>query len=307
MVVFATWPEEATSKTKIVASANHFDDDTTSIDTTSDHCQSSKDDESQDELDEVKDTNYDSWKTNSFWYDAVVDEVVCSTCSEADSINEVVNTSVTPMLPTLVTVPIVVDVLAPTAENASHLLKHAEELKRMAAQLEAEAGKLMNSALDFPEEHSDVQDTTALSESQASDVKTTVMIRNIPNNVTRADLLDRLASHGFQFSFDFVYLPIDIKRDANLGYAFVNFLTNEVADRFYVSFNGFRNWGFASNKVSEVSWGSLHGLDAHIERYRNSPVMHKDVPDEHRPVLFNEGQRVPFPAPTKRIRAPRMK
>jgi hypothetical protein len=301
MVAYGTWPvqdEEATNKTKIVDSENHLDDDTTSVDTSSDHFQSSKDDDSQDELVGIEHVNCESWKTNSFWDDAVVGEVV--------------NTSVTPVRPTLVAVPIVVDVPAPCAGvcrmgNASQLLQHAEELKRMAAQIEAEAGKIKCSVLDFPEEHSVVQDTMALSESQASDVKTTVMIRNIPNNVTRADLLDRLASHGFQFSIDFVYLPMDFKREANLGYAFVNLLTNEVADRFYFSFNGFSDWGFASNKVSEVSWGSMHGLDAHIERYRNSPVMHKDVPDEHKPVLFYEGQRFPFPAPTKRIRAPRMK
>ena len=31
--------------------------------------------------------------------------------------------------------------------------------------------------------------------------------------------------------------------------------------------------------------------EAHVERYKNSPVMHKSVPDEYKPVIFADGVR----------------
>merc|ERR1712130_180790 len=99
---------------------------------------------------------------------------------------------------------------------------------------------------------------------------------------------------------------MDFKRDANLGYAFVDFVSTQEADRFFQVFQGFEGWGLASEKVGEVCWGQpLQGLDKHIDRYRNSPVMHSSVPEEHKPMLFRDGMRIPFPEPTKRVRAPR--
>jgi len=136
---------------------------------------------------------------------------------------------------------------------------------------------------------------------------TTVMLRNIPNNITRSVLLELLKCCGFPTTcMDFVYLPMDFKRDANVGYAFVNLVSAQEADRFFQVFMGFQDWGLASEKVGKVCWGQpLQGLDNHIDRYRNSPVMHSSVPEEHKPMLFRDGMRIPFPEPTKRLRAPR--
>jgi len=58
--------------------------------------------------------------------------------------------------------------------------------------------------------------------------------------------------------------------------------------------------------VCSVSWSQpLRGLEAHVDRYRNSPLMHALVPDTYRPLLFRDGQRIAFPPPTKKIKAPR--
>jgi hypothetical protein len=58
-----------------------------------------------------------------------------------------------------------------------------------------------------------------------------------------------------------------------------------------------------------VSWSNPHqGLESNIDRYRNSPVMHKDVPDAYKPCVFDcEGMRISLPAPTKRVRCPRLR
>lgn len=143
--------------------------------------------------------------------------------------------------------------------------------------------------------------------------RTTVMMRNLPNNYTRAMLLELLDAQGFLGSYNMVYLPMDFSSACGFGYAFINFVTSEGAEHFRDHFQGFSDWSVPSEKICDIMWSSVHqGLDAHIERYRNSPVMHKSVPDEFKPALFVKGERVPFPAPSKpprapRIRAPRVK
>lgn len=137
----------------------------------------------------------------------------------------------------------------------------------------------------------------------------TVMLRNLPNDYSRDMILELLDSEGFAGLYDFFYLPIDFKKGANLGYAFINMVTHEAALRVQAAFHGYCRWKLGSAKVIQVSWGeSEHqGLQKHVARYRNSPVMHPDVPDEYRPLVFADGQRIPFPAPTKAPRKPRIK
>jgi len=121
-------------------------------------------------------------------------------------------------------------------------------------------------------------------------------------------LLELLDSHGFYGQYDFIYVPMDFKRSAGLGYAFVNATTSAAAERIFANMQGFTGWQFCSSKVLEVAWGEpLQGLAAHVDRYRNSPVMHSDVSDKFKPLLFQYGVRIPFPLPTKRIQKPRVK
>jgi hypothetical protein len=135
---------------------------------------------------------------------------------------------------------------------------------------------------------------------------TTVMLRNLPNNYTQAMIFDLLDAEGFAGSYDFLYLPIDFRTHSALGYAFVNLVSSEEAERLKQRFQGFTEWSLPSSKVCSAAWSQPHqGLDAHIERYRNSPLMHESVPDEYRPALFRDGVRCVFPPPTKRVKPPR--
>merc|ERR1719343_356481 len=138
--------------------------------------------------------------------------------------------------------------------------------------------------------------------------RTTVMLRNLPNNYTRTMLVELLQREGFDKAYNFLYLPIDFKTQAALGYAFVDMAHPSLAERFWSVFDGFSNWTVPSRKVCFVTWCEPNqGLRSHIEQYRNSPVMHSSVPDEYKPLLLQDGQRVPFPPPTKAIRAPRVR
>jgi len=119
-------------------------------------------------------------------------------------------------------------------------------------------------------------------------------------------LLEIVDAAGFQKDYDVVSLPVDLKTEELLGFAFINFTTHEQAEKFKAQFNGFSDWQVPCDNVCEVKWSdNLHGCDAHVERYRNSPVMHESVADRFKPALYKNGVRVPFPAPTKPIKAPR--
>lgn len=140
----------------------------------------------------------------------------------------------------------------------------------------------------------------------SSSRRTTVMIRNVPNNYTRTEVMELLDSQGFACKYDFLYFPIDFETHAALGYAFVNLVSPEEAEKFRKVFEGFSGWAVRSGKVCSVVWTQQEqGLVAHVQRYRNSPLMHELVPDEYRPVVLENGQRVAFPEPTKKIKPPR--
>jgi hypothetical protein len=138
------------------------------------------------------------------------------------------------------------------------------------------------------------------------EIRTTVMIRNMPNNYTRKMLMDLMDSCGFAGQYDFVYLPIDFETKACLGYAFINMVTTAAASQFWNVFAGFSRWAIPSRKVAGVSWSGPHqGLEAHIERYRNSSIMCESTPDEYKPIILSNGVRVPFPAATRKLRSSR--
>jgi len=150
------------------------------------------------------------------------------------------------------------------------------------------------------------EEAVAAERVQQQEQRTTVMMRNLPNNYTREMLLALLDEAGFAGRYNFIYFPIDFRTHAALGYCFLNMVTSEDAEALFRRFDGFGSWSIPSRKRCVVSWSEpRQGLETYIARYRNSPLMHASVPDSYRPVLFSDGLRVPFPAPTKKIKPPR--
>lgn len=138
--------------------------------------------------------------------------------------------------------------------------------------------------------------------------KTTVMLRNVPYNCSRDSIIKMMDDAGFGSLYNFIYLPIDFRSKSGFGYAFINMVSNTAAETFFTRFDGFSDWPVKSQKVAEVTWSEpSQGLDIHVERYRNSPVMHEAVPDVFKPAMYEDGVRVAFPEPTKAIRAPRLR
>lgn len=144
---------------------------------------------------------------------------------------------------------------------------------------------------------------------QVPTAKTTAVVRNTPTDYTRSRLTDLLDTIGFVGEYDFVYVPFDFEFNKSVGFAFVNLTSPEVAERFMGMFEGFKDWGSTGDsKEGIVNWASPHqGFNAHVEHFRNSPVMHESVPDEQKPAIFKNATRIPFPEPTQKLRAPRMR
>lgn len=128
---------------------------------------------------------------------------------------------------------------------------------------------------------------------------TTVLVGNLPGRVLRDDVLDKIDQIGFAGCYDFVYFPVDFYSGNNLGYGFLNLISEEEMWRFMHAFHGFHDWQFTCRTVCTVSLSHTQGLVANIERLRNSPVMGDEVPDRYRPAIFHGGERVPFPEPTR--------
>ena len=137
-----------------------------------------------------------------------------------------------------------------------------------------------------------------------TEVKTTVMLRNIPYSEGQLGVLHLLEDRGFGGRFDFFYAPLDFSSSNNLGYAFVNLPDPEAVSEFFAVFDGLRvakeGW---SQKDLQVCWARVQGRDPNVEHYRNSPV--NDMPENFRPMVFDaNGEPLPFPRPDENIRRP---
>ncbi|KAK9442821.1 meiosis protein MEI2 [Metarhizium brunneum] len=135
------------------------------------------------------------------------------------------------------------------------------------------------------------------------DVRTTIMLRNIPNKVDQA-MLKRIIDESSWGKYDFMYLRIDFANDCNVGYAFINFVDPlDIID--FVEARGNQRWNcFKSDKIAEISYATIQGKDCLVQKFRNSSVM-LEAP-HYRPKLYFTcngpcpelaGQEEPFPDP----------
>lgn len=135
------------------------------------------------------------------------------------------------------------------------------------------------------------------------DVRTTIMLRNIPNKVDQA-MLKRIIDESSWGKYDFMYLRIDFANDCNVGYAFINFVDPlDIVD--FVRARGNQRWNcFKSDKVAEISYATIQGKDCLVQKFRNSSVMLESP--HYRPKLYytvngplptHAGEEEPFPGP----------
>jgi hypothetical protein len=139
--------------------------------------------------------------------------------------------------------------------------------------------------------------------------QTTVQLHNFPSTWTRDAVLDILDSRGFKGRYRFVYLPMNFSMGGCLGYADICMCS--VADAVDLSnkLHGLEIDSVGNSFSIAATWSDQdrQSIEDLIARYRDSPVMHRSVPDAHRPALFEDGARIKFPPPTKPLKRPRIR
>ncbi|CAK0880651.1 unnamed protein product [Prorocentrum cordatum] len=97
---------------------------------------------------------------------------------------------------------------------------------------------------------------------------TTLMVRNIPMDMTQRRLLDLIDRSGFANRYDFAYLPTDFDAGTSKGHAFVNFVTPSDAREFSEMWNGARLTGAGPvAAVLEVGASRLQGYKENAKRW----------------------------------------
>ncbi|CAJ1345962.1 unnamed protein product [Effrenium voratum] len=122
---------------------------------------------------------------------------------------------------------------------------------------------------------------------QAAQDITTLMIRNIPNRYSQRDLISELEDLGFAGKFNFLYIPLDKGTMANVGYAFVNFISKNWAQKCMEAFREYRfkRHRKTSGKIASISAAHLQGLEANLAHYERAVVNTAKL-KQRRPVVI---------------------
>ena len=90
-------------------------------------------------------------------------------------------------------------------------------------------------------------------------------------------LLEKIDRHHAE-RYDFFYLPIDLKNNCNVGYAFINFVDPVFILPFYEDLNG-KSWErFNSEKICEITYGRIQGKRMLVENFSYSAETRKIKP-----------------------------
>jgi len=135
-----------------------------------------------------------------------------------------------------------------------------------------------------------------LTEMVPEEMRTSVMLRGIPSDYNRDDIVQLLLERGFG-EINFFYLPMNLKSGLNTGYAFINFRFPQNASEFKSSFSG---TPFSETRPEEIGWVHwrcpIQGFASHFDRYRRNFASHSGLPSQFKPMLYRNGKGVPFPA-----------
>ncbi|GAA6056748.1 hypothetical protein JCM3770_005877 [Rhodotorula araucariae] len=130
------------------------------------------------------------------------------------------------------------------------------------------------------------------------DVRTTVMIKNIPNKLKDVEVME-IIEEVVGRAFDFFYLRCDYSNDCNVGYGFCNFTSTAALLAFAKARLGTRWDRCGSDKLVVVSYANIQGKASLVSHFRNSSVLDQD--ECRRPKLFvtsgpRAGEPEPFPS-----------
>jgi hypothetical protein len=117
------------------------------------------------------------------------------------------------------------------------------------------------------------------------DLRTTLMIKNIPNNITQSTFITKL-NKNYSSAYNFFYLPIDFNKKANAGYAFINFKTSKFIVNFFLELDN-KPWDFpgAMGKICYLSYARIQGFRSICDHFQKSNIM-KQVDEKIKPIII---------------------
>lgn len=124
-------------------------------------------------------------------------------------------------------------------------------------------------------------------ERRADEQPTTVMIQNLPADVTQSELMDSLNQGGFQGSYNFCYVPraAPPAEDRNQGFAFVNFETALMASSFKASWHAtYLQQRGRDGRALKITAANVQGLEANVAKW-GDPRAQKNRRPENRPFI----------------------
>lgn len=113
---------------------------------------------------------------------------------------------------------------------------------------------------------------------------TTIMMRHIPCRYSQGKLAREVNYYGFKGQYDYFYLPMDRRSQSNRGFAFINFLSAEIAEAFYQTFHGKRLQHFNSDKVLMIVPADHQGFEENAAHYLDT-LSHKSA-SQYKPLFF---------------------
>lgn len=122
---------------------------------------------------------------------------------------------------------------------------------------------------------------------------TTLMVRRVPRKFSQDVLLAQLDELAGPFDFDFFFLPWEVRRNSNPGFAFINFRTVEAAEKFSSMTHG-RAWSSHADKYIEVRAACIQGLVPNLVNLVNGGKVEEC--SEHTPLILHCGRRLDFRA-----------
>ena len=126
---------------------------------------------------------------------------------------------------------------------------------------------------------------------QCKDLRTTLMIKNIPNKYTLSSFLDEINEY-FKNTYDIFYLPIDYINKCNLGFAFINFVQPFHIILFYELYRGKKWKKFNSDKICELLFAKFQGRKELIAHFEKGKVLSFESEDK-RPLILPPPTNLP--------------
>jgi len=127
---------------------------------------------------------------------------------------------------------------------------------------------------------------------ECSGAITTLLLRNVPRHYTEAAIASELEACVDRCEYDLIYLPWDIRKGTNIGFVFINFVSEVVAARVYKKMDG-AHWRVEqTDKVIKIMPAHRQGLAASIAHFASTRAA--DEFHQHAPMVFVKGSHIAF-------------